>query len=1186
VTNRQIAAVAVLGILAGALAVAVVITSDHVTGKAATIALAVPTGLAYIGSGLVLRRRRPRNGTGGLMILVGFAWFFAALPSANDSYLFTLGIALTGVFIGLLAHLFLAFPSGKLGSRTDRMITAATYAVVSILPLTALLLDDGEFTEAVCEIPPCPDNVLAAAPVENASMVLLVVYVISAASLSLLVAARMVRRWRRASPPLRAALKPIFVTAGALIVAFAAQVGASFFATPASRAINWFVLTAMLAVPLAFLYGLLRPRLTASVRRLSSELSEQRRPEQVEGVLRRALRDPGLQLGVWTGDGYVDLDARPLALPGEGSGRAATAIGHNVIVHDVALWDQPELDEILDAARIALERGLSLRELESSERRTRALLGAIPDNMYRLSRDGTYLDYHVRNPSTRPHTVDTLTGRNVRDVMPAELVEPVLETIERAYTDGGVQVVNYELPGERRMEARLVRSGRDEVVAIERDVTDLKLTEESLRFLAAEQAALTRVAVAVATGEHDERLFDVVTEEAGRLLGARWASTVRYEGATNDVVVVVGEWHVGDDFELERGYRFALQGGAISRVKETGQPARIEYQLDPDPRERHMVAAPIVVSGRLWGAATISIPGPETFPRDAEERLGKFTNLVAVAIANAQAHEQLAGLAEEQAALTRVALAVATEHDPQRVFDVVTEEAAGVLGAQAANLIRYDPNGDDGIVVGRWHTAGAKIHPIGRRLIFDAPTAVAMVREHERPVRLTDPDSLGGVAGDRLRALGVKSSIAAPIFGSGELWGAVVLSSPDQNAFAPGDEDRLGKFASLVAVAISNAEARDRVATLAEEQAALSRVAVAVAASRTPQPVFDVVTEEVGKLFGAQGANLTRYEDDPETALVVGSWEAEAGTNVPKGHRITMDSPTPLAIVRRTGEPARVDSFDDIPGETAAHVRGLGVRSAAAAPVNVGGRRWGAVVVTSAEAAAFGPEAEQRLAKFAGLVALAIANTEAHEELTASRARIVRAGDDERQRLERNLHDGAQQRLVALSLSLRLAQSKLADPASARAILDAASEELARALEELRELARGIHPAILSDRGLVPALEALAARAPVPVTLGDLEPDRLPPDVEAAAYYVVAESLTNVAKYAGATAARVRVERRNGVAVVEVADDGVGGADPSLGTGLRGLADRVEALDGHLSVTSSAGRGTTVRAEIPLEISP
>lgn len=204
------------------------------------------------------------------------------------------------------------------------------------------------------------------------------------------------------------------------------------------------------------------------------------------------------------------------------------------------------------------------------------------------------------------------------------------------------------------------------------------------------------------------------------------------------------------------------------------------------------------------------------------------------------------------------------------------------------------------------------------------------------------------------------------------------------------------------------------------------------------------------------------------------------------------------------------------------------------------------------------------------------------EELAASRARIVRAGDEERRRLERNLHDGAQQRLVTLSLALRLAHSQLpADGDAARRLLESASDELGFALDELRELARGLHPAILSDRGLGAALEALAVRAPVPVELGGLPHERLPPLVEAAAYYVVAESLTNVAKYAQASAAHVSVTRSDGLAVVEVEDDGVGGADASRGSGLRGLADRVEALDGRLLVTSQRGRGTTVRAEIP-----
>jgi PAS domain S-box-containing protein len=205
------------------------------------------------------------------------------------------------------------------------------------------------------------------------------------------------------------------------------------------------------------------------------------------------------------------------------------------------------------------------------------------------------------------------------------------------------------------------------------------------------------------------------------------------------------------------------------------------------------------------------------------------------------------------------------------------------------------------------------------------------------------------------------------------------------------------------------------------------------------------------------------------------------------------------------------------------------------------------------------------------------------EELRRSRARIVEAGDVERRRLERNLHDGAQQRLVTVSLILRLAHAKLrSDPDAAEEQLRTAGEELDRALEDLRELARGIHPAVLSDRGLAPALETLTARAPLPVDIASSLDTRLPPPVEAAAYYVVAEALANVAKYADASGATVHVARDNGYAVVEVADDGVGGADPGRGSGLRGLADRIEALDGRLHVDSRPGEGTRIRAEIPV----
>jgi signal transduction histidine kinase len=253
--------------------------------------------------------------------------------------------------------------------------------------------------------------------------------------------------------------------------------------------------------------------------------------------------------------------------------------------------------------------------------------------------------------------------------------------------------------------------------------------------------------------------------------------------------------------------------------------------------------------------------------------------------------------------------------------------------------------------------------------------------------------------------------------------------------------------------------------------------------------------------------------------------------------------------------------------------------------VELEGRRVGAIVhdVTLNE----DPELLRSVAAAAGLAAqnerLQAQLRARVEELRTSRARIVEAGTKERRRLERNLHDGAQQRLVALSLTMRLAQARVhEDPDRADQLLSAAQEELSLALGELRELARGIHPAILSDRGLGPALEALAGRAPIDVELGEVPSDALPEAIEAAAYFVVAEALTNVVKYAHATQATVSVSRRNGVAVVEVADDGIGGADPGRGSGLRGLADRVSALDGSMRLDSPAGAGTRLRAEIPV----
>jgi signal transduction histidine kinase len=368
---------------------------------------------------------------------------------------------------------------------------------------------------------------------------------------------------------------------------------------------------------------------------------------------------------------------------------------------------------------------------------------------------------------------------------------------------------------------------------------------------------------------------------------------------------------------------------------------------------------------------------------------------------------------------------------------------------------------------------------------------------------------------------------------------------------------------------------------LADEQAALRRVATLIAGDAAPSRVFEQVTEEVGRLLGLPGANVIHY-DGVRTAIVVGAWSDEGPPRFPVGAQLDVDGDTVIARVMRTGRAARVD-YEVASGTLAERVRNAGYKSAVAAPVTVGGRIWGVLAAASTSDDPLPDGIEQRLNDFAELVAQALANADAYAKLAASRARLVEVGDAERQRLERNLHDGAQQRLVSVALGLGMVASRLeSDPAGARDLLIAAQADLTRGLDELRELARGIHPAVLTERGLGPALDALAARAPVPVELTAVPDERLAPPVEAAMYYVVAESITNVAKYAHASGATVSIECSNGAATVIVADDGVGGADPAGGSGLRGLAARVEALNGRLDVASPPGGGTRITAEIPV----
>jgi signal transduction histidine kinase len=324
---------------------------------------------------------------------------------------------------------------------------------------------------------------------------------------------------------------------------------------------------------------------------------------------------------------------------------------------------------------------------------------------------------------------------------------------------------------------------------------------------------------------------------------------------------------------------------------------------------------------------------------------------------------------------------------------------------------------------------------------------------------------------------------------------------------------------------------------------------------------------------------VVRYEGD-ETPTIVGRHNRDSIDVFRIGERLPADEQSAVGQVRATGAPARVDDWGGLTGDMAETFFRSGYRSTAAAPIVVAGALWGAVAIASENP--LPPESEDRLGAFSELASLAVASAQARADLIASRTRLVKAGDVQRRRLERNLHDGAQQRFVSVALTLGLARARLAEhPDAAAELLDDAVRELHTGLEELREIARGLHPAILTDRGLRIALDALAERLPVAVDVEAPE-ERLPDHVEATAYYIVSEALTNVVRHAEAGEARVTVRRDGPVLRCEVADDGRGGADPASGTGILGLLDRAEAAGGTLSLTSPQGRGTVVAATLPL----
>jgi signal transduction histidine kinase len=386
---------------------------------------------------------------------------------------------------------------------------------------------------------------------------------------------------------------------------------------------------------------------------------------------------------------------------------------------------------------------------------------------------------------------------------------------------------------------------------------------------------------------------------------------------------------------------------------------------------------------------------------------------------------------------------------------------------------------------------------------------------------------------------------------------------------------------SFNSMAASLEQDREELRRLADEQAALRRVATLVARGVPPDQLVSAVTREVGLISGADLARMEHYEADGRVTGVA-AW-SRGDEQLAVGTRFSLEGASIAALVLQTRSPVRVDSFDDASGPIAQEARELGIRSSVGCPIVVAGRLWGVIAASSRSDVPFPAETEIQMSEFTELVATAIANAQNQADLRASRARIVAASDLTRRRIERDLHDGVQQRLVSLTLGLRAAASGIpAGLADIEEEIAQVASGLGGVQDDLREISRGIHPAILAEGGLEPALKTLARRSPIPVELEVRVDGRLPEPLEVAAYYAVSEMLTNAAKHSQASVARVYVATRDGTLYLSVRDDGIGGADPAGGSGLVGLRDRVEALGGALTLHSRRGEGTSLAIELPL----
>jgi signal transduction histidine kinase len=544
---------------------------------------------------------------------------------------------------------------------------------------------------------------------------------------------------------------------------------------------------------------------------------------------------------------------------------------------------------------------------------------------------------------------------------------------------------------------------------------------------------------------------------------------------------------------------------------------------------------------------------------------------------------------QQHHALRRVATLVARGASPAEVFQIIADDLARNLRVDTAAMFRFQTDGT--VVLLSQYTTGPK-STAGVRppLILDGDASdSAMVLRNGCTVRTGSHEAAAGAVAAHLRKICLHSPIVSPIIVENRAWGLLVAGFSREQPLSQHMQSVLGDFADLVAIAIGNAAERkemqanrDSLAALAIQHEALRRLATLVARGVSPDECFAAVATEMAKCLDVDKAEVFRYEDDG-AAVAVACHVSPGTAQIPIGQRITSEDHKIAAELLCTGFASAIDGRRGAMDSVRARLRELGLGSVAGAPIVVDGRLWGMAVVGSTRAKPLPAHTKQRIAEFADLVAAYIAASTTRAELIASRARIVAAADEARRRLERDLHDGAQQRLVSLHLKLRTVVEDV--PEEMGVLKDCLTEfvsDLTDATKELQEISRGIHPAVLSKGGLAPALRALANRSSIPATVDIAVEGALPNSVEVAAYYIVAEALTNAAKHSHATEVTVSAHYEDAYLYLSVTDNGIGGANVGKGSGLVGLNDRVEALGGTMTITSIPGSGTSVDVTIPV----